>query len=98
MIISTLQPLPWMVRTVLGMVVASWLLPTAPITSTVLWSADTTDMLQAGTRGRMRAAKRGHTVSCCVYEDGAGLHESPQQSTQAWRDSMAGADADTHLA
>lgn len=51
MIISTLQPLPWIVRTVLGMVVASWLLPTAPMTSTVVWSADTTDMLQ--TRGRV---------------------------------------------
>jgi hypothetical protein len=35
MIISTLLPLPCTACTVLGMVVASWLLPTAPITRKV---------------------------------------------------------------
>lgn len=57
---STLLPLPLTALMVLGMVVASWLLPTAPITRKLDWSVDTTDMLQHheeehnGQQGRWR--------------------------------------------
>jgi hypothetical protein len=44
---STLLLLAATAHTTLGRVVASWLLPTAPIARKFFWSVDTTDMLRA---------------------------------------------------
>jgi hypothetical protein len=80
---STLLPLPATAVITLGMVVASWLLPTAPMTRNVLWSADTTDMLRGRPQKRGAAATCGQGASArrsqgrampCMLSLGATLH------------------------